>query len=289
MEIRQMQYFKILAEELNLFKASEKCFITQQALSKSIRNLESEMQTDLFYRDHGKLKLTSLGKSMYHEITSFLEHYDKMTETLHNYARQENGIIKIAFSVAVIQGKLESILNHHPFDFELDFIELPDVFCEQYVYDEKCDLGFAIGIPQNEKAFNYTLFKKNQLCAMIKKDHPYAHKTSITLKEASLYPLIMKNQTYKSYEFITDLATKQKLNLNIQTKSLNTMFQELLLESKDAIAIGTTYLIKEPSNYLYLPFEETELNWDIYLITKKGHYISDNVLQLIDYLNKIDI
>ena len=109
MEIRQMLYFKALAEELNLFKASEKCYITQQALSKSMRILEAEMQTEIFYRDHGKLKLTTFGMSMLQEVSELLSHYEQMMETLENHARQEKGVIKIAFSVAVIQGKLRRL------------------------------------------------------------------------------------------------------------------------------------------------------------------------------------
>lgn len=287
MEIRQMLYFKALAEELNLFKASEKCYITQQALSKSMRILEAEMQTEIFYRDHGKLKLTTFGMSMLQEVSELLSHYEQMMETLENHARQEKGVIKIAFSVAVIQGKLEDYLNSYDSNIRLDLIELPDVFCEQYVLDEKCDLGFAIGVPNHEHFFDYTLFKHNKLCAMMKKDHPYADRKTLTLNEVSKYPLIMKNQTYKSYEFLTSLAKKEKLNLKIQTKSLNTMFQDLLKQSKDSIAIGTTYLIKENMDYVCVPFEEEELNWDIYIITKKGHYLSDKAKKLIDSLLKI--
>ena len=63
------------------------------------------------------------------------------------------------------------------------------------------------------------------------------------------------------------------------------MFQQLLNESKDSIAIGTTYLINDSSSsYVCIPFVEPELNCDIYIITKKGHYLSDKALKLIDDL-----
>ena len=284
MEIRQIYYFIVLAQELSLSKAAERCFVTQQAVSKSIRCLEDELNANLFYRDHGKLKLTSFGHSAYPLLHKLYQNYESTQEILHYRSQQEEGLIKIAFSIAVISGKLEDYLNHYP-NLTLQLTELPDVFCEQYVNDDKCDIGFSIGIPNDDIQFNYQLFKKNKLCAMMKPNHPLASKQSVTLKEVSRYALIMKNETYKSYEFIHDLARKQQLSLTIQTRSLNTMFQQLLNESKDSIAIGTTYLINDSSSsYVCIPFVEPELNWDIYIITKKGHYLSDKALKLIDDL-----
>ncbi len=283
MEIRQIYYFIVLAQELCLSNAAERCFVTQQAVSKSIRSLESVLNAKLFYRDHGKLKLTSFGQSAYPLLEKLYTNYESTKQILLYRSQQEEGLIKIAFSIAVVSGKLEQYLNNYPF-VKIQLTELPDVFCEQYVNDHKCDIGFSIGIPNNEINFTYQLFKKNQLCAMMKPDHPLALNKTVTLDQVSKYPLIMKNETYKSYEYIYDLATRRNLTLDIQTRSLNIMFQKLLIESNDSIAIGTTYLIENNSNYVCVPFEEKELNWDIYIITKKGHYLSDKAITLIDDL-----
>ena len=39
MEFRQLQHFLVVAQELNFSKAAQKSYITQQALSKSIKIL----------------------------------------------------------------------------------------------------------------------------------------------------------------------------------------------------------------------------------------------------------
>lgn len=50
MEIRQLRYFLAVCKYGNITKASEKLYITQQTLSKQIRNFEKELDVPLFVR-----------------------------------------------------------------------------------------------------------------------------------------------------------------------------------------------------------------------------------------------
>ena len=50
MELRQMQYLIAIYEHGGVSAAAEKLFLTPQALSKSIRKLEEELDAPLFYR-----------------------------------------------------------------------------------------------------------------------------------------------------------------------------------------------------------------------------------------------
>ena len=61
MEFRQLQHFLVVAQELNFSKAAQKSYITQQALSKSIKILEKELGVPLFERLPRGLALTEYG------------------------------------------------------------------------------------------------------------------------------------------------------------------------------------------------------------------------------------
>ena len=78
MELRQMIYFKELSECLNLPAAARALYITPQALSKSMRVLAREFDTEIFYRDQGKLRLTTFGQALLSEVTVLLSQINAM-------------------------------------------------------------------------------------------------------------------------------------------------------------------------------------------------------------------
>ena len=65
MTTQQMEFFLKLAEELNYTRVAQMFFITQPTLSKQITNLENELKTKLFTRDHNSVSLTPEGKRFY--------------------------------------------------------------------------------------------------------------------------------------------------------------------------------------------------------------------------------
>ena len=76
MEIRVLQYFLIIAREESISKAAEVLHITQPTLSRQMKELEEELQKQLFIRGNRKTILTKEGillKQYAGEILSLTE------------------------------------------------------------------------------------------------------------------------------------------------------------------------------------------------------------------------
>ena len=63
-DLRQLRTFVALAEELSFTRAAERLFVGQQAVSKSVRQLERELGVDLVERTTHDVRLTAAGAAL---------------------------------------------------------------------------------------------------------------------------------------------------------------------------------------------------------------------------------
>lgn len=73
MELRQLRYFVVLAEVLNYTRAAQSLFVSQPALSQSIKDLERELGVTLFNRTRKNVELTVEGSKLYDEAKAIIE------------------------------------------------------------------------------------------------------------------------------------------------------------------------------------------------------------------------
>jgi DNA-binding transcriptional LysR family regulator len=76
MELRQLRYFVILAEELHFGRAAEREHIVQSALSQRVQRLERELGVRLLERSTHHVSLTAAGAVFPAEARQILAHTD---------------------------------------------------------------------------------------------------------------------------------------------------------------------------------------------------------------------
>ena len=70
--LRQLRYFKALAEARHFGRAAEACHVTQPALSMQIKELESELGVMLIERRRNGIQLTSEGREVSRRAAAIL-------------------------------------------------------------------------------------------------------------------------------------------------------------------------------------------------------------------------
>jgi DNA-binding transcriptional LysR family regulator len=76
-EIRELRYFRAVAEDLNITRASERLGIAQPPLSRAMRGLESRLGVALFDRsDPRRISLTEAGETLLKESAQVLDSLD---------------------------------------------------------------------------------------------------------------------------------------------------------------------------------------------------------------------
>ena len=157
MELRQIECFLAVAEQLNFTRAAETLYISQPALSKQITRLEQEIGVQLFARKSRGIELTPAGTALYHAAERIFEAIDDAVK-LARQAENASGTLRIAveegFSICPeAQKKLTSALLRLRKSEEL-LISIKDISSSEIVdqlQDQEIDLGFSL-LPEQDSS-----------------------------------------------------------------------------------------------------------------------------------------
>src|SRR6266568_1377944 len=95
MELRHLRYFVAVAEELSFTRAAARLGINQPPLSLQIRQLETELDTQLFRRRTRGVELTDAGKLLLEETRIILKQIERTKTDVRRRARGETGQIVV--------------------------------------------------------------------------------------------------------------------------------------------------------------------------------------------------
>ncbi|MPM62668.1 HTH-type transcriptional regulator HdfR [bioreactor metagenome] len=98
MDIKQLIYFVEIAKEKSFTRAAANCYISQPALSKSIRQLEEELNSKLFIRDYTTFELTREGEILFADATEIISIFNNIKLRLELLRTRTEQPVKIAAS-----------------------------------------------------------------------------------------------------------------------------------------------------------------------------------------------
>ena len=97
MNFLHLKYFLLVAEELNITRAAERLYISQQSLSNHISNMEKELDVKLFTRSP-KLSLTYAGDLLVETATQILDLHSQYLAKVGDINRHYMGVLRLGIS-----------------------------------------------------------------------------------------------------------------------------------------------------------------------------------------------
>lgn len=97
MNLNQLQYFKILAQEEHYTRAAQMLSITQPSLSHAIAQLEEELGTRLFEKKGRNIVLTRYGKLFLPYVEESLKVLEEGVQRTRELNGSKEGIIHLAY------------------------------------------------------------------------------------------------------------------------------------------------------------------------------------------------
>ena len=96
-DLRQLKYFVVVAEEEHVGRAAERLHISQSPLSRQIAQLEERLGLTLFERNQQRIRLTADGQTFLAETRSLLTHANRLESLGKRLGRGEDGGLCIGY------------------------------------------------------------------------------------------------------------------------------------------------------------------------------------------------
>ncbi len=113
MELRQLRYFTVLAQELSFTRAARKLHVSQPPLSFQIGNLETELGARLFDRTSRSVELSQAGKAFLPHALAVLARVEEARSHVKLVASGLQGRVKLGLSGSHFLGPLPSFIQQY--------------------------------------------------------------------------------------------------------------------------------------------------------------------------------
>ena len=198
MNIRQMQIFRALCEELNFTKTAARLNMTQPAVSHVVAELERETGTPLFDRIGRRIYLTAAGKLLLEKITRLLELYDDISagfagETGLQPLKVGSCLTIANFWLPEIAGKFARACPDTPLEITVDIVSRVAAMLAA----NKIDIALYEGAVPDAR-FRAREFSSYRIGWLAAPDHPLAKQKQIPLSEALRHPLLLREKAVPS-------------------------------------------------------------------------------------------
>lgn len=149
--LSELQLLSVLAQEMNMRKASERLFVSQPALSQRLQTIEKDWGTKLFIRSQKGLALTPAGEHVIQFVNEILVKEEKVRETIHSLQAGVSGTLKIAVASIVGQNWLPQVLKKFIDKYPQAKISLLTGWSSEILkclYDDQVHIGIIRGTPE---------------------------------------------------------------------------------------------------------------------------------------------
>ena len=258
MELRQLRYFLSVADTRSFVSAAGKLFISRQAISKAISQLESELNVELFMRDSNGAFLTPAGIMFYERVRTLVMELDNLSADMKNYGTRFHQHIRLAFSISVMSLFEPKLLDYRNTQVNLDihYQESPKELCLQLLQEHKVDMVVSPMLIK-DPMFLCDRLMDSPLGILIQWNHALSELTEVELSDLQWIPLAIHSD-----HFSRDLYQSGNLRVQYQGYDFQRLFR-LVEQGLCALVLPQCFTGLVPVTTKWIPIVDTP-PWTLY-------------------------
>ncbi len=235
--------FYYVAKSGSITRAANELIVSQPAVSKAIKTLESDLDTELFNRNKDGVTLTDAGSVLYNKIKQAMELIISAEEDLNNINNMEQGTINIGAGNTIMQRYLMPYITKFHELYPHINVKVHTIVTEELI--KRAQLGIIDivfthlpnNIPDN---FDIIHLKKLHDILVVNKDSKYINKT-INKKDLEDLPLVLLPYQASNRKNFNKFISSNNLVIN----PLMEIGNDLIVEECAQSGLGVGLVVRE--------------------------------------------
>ena len=289
MNIKDLEYFIEISKTGSITKASKNTYISPQGLSSAVQKMEKELDIVLMERGPNGAKPNEYGQILLKKAEAILEIYTELQNEIRDLHHQNQGLIRLVSAY----GALRLLTPDFIFGFanafpgvHLDYMEFPDRYVDEMMDAENADVGFAVG-PVDTDKYEATLLYSEDLYLLVREDDKLAGCESVSFIDIKDKDFIIESSMFKMHALFIDKCREYDFEPRILFNTSGySLCHKLCAQGMGAsITLKSNCSDMRTEGLRAIPFRE-DFQWNLYVITKKGKVMSNNLKNFLAYVRK---
>jgi DNA-binding transcriptional LysR family regulator len=226
MDLDQLHTFLEIVRLKSFSKAAQTCYRTQPAISAQVRQLEQELNTNLFERLGTKIALTTAGKILAEYAEQILDLRRRTQDAINELERVPKGELIIAANEATCIYVLPEVFSLYKKRFpnvQLSVDRSYGARVVEAVIDNLADFGIT-QLPVQEKKLQVASIHSDEIKLIASPDHPLASKKAIVARDLINHQLILpKSGTTRARLNVWAESVEDDLKVSMELDSTEMM------------------------------------------------------------------
>ena len=297
MTLQQLKYAIAVADCKSINQAAKKFFLTQPALSGSLRELEEEIGITLFERTNRGVCITAEGSDFLSYARQLTEQYEMMEDRFVRQKPKEKFGVSTQHYTFAVRAFMDLIRSYGMEKYEFSISETRTADVIEDVRKFKSEIGILYLDDFNKEVLIKLLRESNliyeQLFACrvyvyLSAQHPLAKKKKITFEELKEYPCLSFDQgKNNSFYFSEEVLSTYEYDRMIKVNDRGTMLNMMIGLNGYTLCSGIICADLNGMNYRAVPLDDDEV-MNIVCIRRAGTSLSPIGKKYLEHLKEYE-
>ena len=291
MELRDLEYFVVVAEQGNLGRAAERLGLSQPALSKSLRRLEDALEARLFRRTASGMELTAEGSLLMSRARELRHSLRNVAREVSDVSRGHAGHIKIGVGPNAddefLRAAITELLSTEP-RITMEVIVSDQDELIPALHSGEIDVFVNLVHPKPPAGLAYIHLREDECVVCCSRNHRLAGRTHVPLSELSKERWALGEPGLPFMQILHGVFRDNGLEPPRAAFQTRTFSLRLEVAAKsDLLLFISRALARRFGTLQVLPVEELRWVRSIGVLHRREPYLSPAIRRFIEILQKV--